>query len=244
MSGLQRPQLPKKEFFRTLVEGGPSVMVHFDPRKPGVVVPPQFKNQPQLILEVGYRTTPRIEDLEFEGEAIMCTLSFRRVPFLCRMPWDAIFALVNKQTGQGMVWADDVPPEIAAQMAPPPPKPRLAEVPKQVEEPKAAEPKLAETKLAETKTEATATEAEPSAEPAAEKGSKKGKSKKGSKKASKKAEAATESVQPEAPAPVAAEPVPAPEPAPMAPAPAAQSAGSAPGSKPRRELPSYLRVIK
>jgi hypothetical protein len=44
-----------------------------------------------------------------------CTLSFNRAPFWCRLPWNAVYALVGED-GRGMVWPDDVPPEVEQQM--------------------------------------------------------------------------------------------------------------------------------
>ena len=61
-----------------------------------------------------------------------CPLSFSRSPFWCALPWSAIYALVSED-GPGMVWPDDVPPEVAAQMqaavtkqTPKRPRPKLA----------------------------------------------------------------------------------------------------------------------
>jgi stringent starvation protein B len=55
-----------------------------------------------------------IRDLEVGEQALSCTLSFSRRPHFCYVPWKAVFALVNEQ-GRGMVWPDDVPPELVAQ---------------------------------------------------------------------------------------------------------------------------------
>ena len=60
-----------------------------------------------------------------------CTLSFNRTPFFCMIPWPAVFALVG-ENGQAMVWAEDVPAEVAAQAqaqkAPEKPRPHLRSV--------------------------------------------------------------------------------------------------------------------
>ncbi len=75
MSGPQRQLPPKKEVFRSLLEAGPSVMVHLDPRRADVAVPAHFKGQPQLILEIGFQTNPPIPDLSYEGDAADFTRS-------------------------------------------------------------------------------------------------------------------------------------------------------------------------
>jgi hypothetical protein len=43
-----------------------------------------------------------------------CTLSFNRTPFYCVVPWPGVYAMVGDD-GRGMVWPDDVPPEVANQ---------------------------------------------------------------------------------------------------------------------------------
>ncbi len=128
------PLPPKKEVALHLLEASESVFVHLDPRQNGVLVPKWFTNQPQLVLQIGLNMPLPIPDLRVEDTGISCTLSFNRSPFWCRLPWSAVFALVG-QDRRGMVWPDDVPPEIAHQIqgsAPQPrkQKPRLQAVPK------------------------------------------------------------------------------------------------------------------
>jgi stringent starvation protein B len=134
MSDSPRDKLPpKKEVALALLEGE-SVFIHLDPRREGVLVPKQFVKQTQLVLQVGLKLAIRIPDLHIDDEGISCTLSFNRAPFWCRMPWGSIYALVGPD-GRGMLWPDDVPPEVAAQMragrgksAAKRPRPRLSAV--------------------------------------------------------------------------------------------------------------------
>ena len=105
---------PTKEVAIALLEG-PSVYVHLDPRRPGVIVPKWFTGQPQLVLQLGLNMAIPIPDLKVEEEAMTCTLSFNRAAFWCRLPWSAVYALVGED-GRGMVWPDDVPPEVEQQM--------------------------------------------------------------------------------------------------------------------------------
>lgn len=92
-----------------------SVFVHLDPRGQTVRVPPWFKNQPQLVLQIGLNMPVKIPDLDVGDTGISCTLSFSRRPFFCSIPWSAVFGLVG-DNGPGLVWPDDVPSEIAAQV--------------------------------------------------------------------------------------------------------------------------------
>jgi stringent starvation protein B len=125
---------PKREIALRLLEGD-SVFIHLDPRKDGVVVPKNHARQPQLVLQIGLNLAIRIPDLEVDEEGVSCTLHFNRAPFWCRMPWSAVYALVGPD-GRGMLWPEDVPPEVAAQMragragkaAPKKPRPKLAAV--------------------------------------------------------------------------------------------------------------------
>jgi stringent starvation protein B len=110
---MSHPLPPKKEVALALLERS-SVHVHLDPRGAGVVVPPWFKRQPQLVLQIGLNLPVPIEDLRLDDEGMSCTLSFNRSPFYCVVPWVSVFAMVGDD-GRGMVWPDEVPPEIAKQ---------------------------------------------------------------------------------------------------------------------------------
>jgi stringent starvation protein B len=114
MPDLPRPLPPKKDVALALLEG-PSIFVHLDPRRPGVVVPKWFLGQPQLVLQVGLNMPIPIPDLKVDDDGVSCTLSFSRSPFWCCIPWSAIYALVGED-GRGMVWPTEVPPELASQM--------------------------------------------------------------------------------------------------------------------------------
>jgi stringent starvation protein B len=105
---------PKKDVALALLESS-SVFIHLDPRSEEVRVPPWFKKQPQLVLNVGLNMPVPIPDLNVDEDAVSCTLSFSRSPYYCFVPWTAVYALVGED-GRGMVWPDDVPPEVAAQL--------------------------------------------------------------------------------------------------------------------------------
>jgi len=138
MSNPPRGLPPKKEVALSLLEGT-SIYVHLDPRRDGVMVPKNFQKQPQLVLQVGLQMAVNIPDLNVDEEALTCTLSFNRTPFWCCLPWSAVYALVGED-GRGMVWPEDVPPEVATQMQqkavgtkPARKRPRLAAVAKPAE---------------------------------------------------------------------------------------------------------------
>ena len=111
--------LPRKKDVAMALLQGPSVFIHLDPRKPEVIVPPYFKKQPQLVLQVGLNMAIPIPDLKVDDDGVTCTLSFNRRQFWCSLPWSAIYALVGEaldgEDMKGMLWPDDVPAEIAAQ---------------------------------------------------------------------------------------------------------------------------------
>jgi stringent starvation protein B len=113
---MSTPELPpKKDVMLALLERS-SVFIHLDPRREDVRVPAWFKKQPQLVLQVGLNMAVRIPDLDVGDDAVSCTLSFSRTPFFCYMPWSSVFALVSDD-GKGMLWPNDIPPEVAAQQA-------------------------------------------------------------------------------------------------------------------------------
>ena len=107
--------LPNKREVMLALLAETSVFVHLDPRSPAVRVPPWFKNQPQLVLQIGLNMAVPIPDLDVNERGIDCTLSFSRRPFPCSIPWAAVFGLVG-DNGPGLVWPDDVPAEVAAQV--------------------------------------------------------------------------------------------------------------------------------
>lgn len=105
---------PKKEVALALLERS-NVDVYLDPRAKGVVVPPQYRKEPRLILKIGLNMPVPIPDLRLDDESMSCTLSFNRSPFYCIVPWPSVFAMVGDD-GRGMVWPDDVPQELAVRV--------------------------------------------------------------------------------------------------------------------------------
>lgn len=102
---------PKKDVARALLLRG-SVFVYLDPRRDGVTVPAWLAKQPQLVLQVGLDLPVPIPDLRVDDAGVYGTLSFNRSPFTCVVPWDAVFALWGDDARMGMVWPEDMPPEV------------------------------------------------------------------------------------------------------------------------------------
>ena len=221
---------PKKEVALALLERS-NVDVYLDPRAQGVVVPPQYRKEPRLILKIGLNMAVQIPDLRLDDESMSCTLSFSRTPFFCVVPWPSVFAMVGDD-GRGMVWPDDVPQELAIREG------RRPE-PVPAEEPTTAPAKG----RGRTRRGPEADESKRPAAAAAPQGKKSKKKKK-------------EEAVPARPMLVAVPPAPPStrdigearenrmkEGAPPRPVPAAQPRAQDP-RRPKRELPPYLRVVK
>jgi stringent starvation protein B len=208
-----QPPPPKKDVALALLERS-SLSVHLDPRPTAVVVPPWFKKQFQLVLQVGLNMPVPIPDLRLDDDGMSCTLSFNRTPFFCVVPWSSVFAMVGEDT-RGMVWPDDVPVEVTrsaqdrapegAARRPAPKAPAVREVKAEGAKPKRTRKRPA---LAAVPNAADAAMGEP--KPPVER--------RGSLQQHQRTPA-------------------------MAPAPAAERAAATTTRK-RRELPPYLRVVK
>jgi stringent starvation protein B len=214
---------PKRDVMLALLDQA-SVFLHLDPRRSGVTVPEGFKGQPQLVLQLGWNMTPPISDLSVEEAGVSGTLSFNRLPFWCQVPWAAVYALVGGN-GQGMVWPDDVPPEVNVQ----------------VRRPQEAPPHLRAVGAKE------AAPAPP--EPARVVKRETAKKPRRRKAAESRESMARSLAQPEKAAPVSSPTKEAPSVPELAVTPepkqAEASSGQAQaGAKPKRQLPPYLRIVK
>lgn len=242
---------PKKEVAIALLEG-PSMFVHLDPRRQGVLVPPRFRDKPQLVLQIGLNMFVPIPDLQVDDEGITCTLSFDRAPFWVRMPWSAVYALVGED-GRGMMWPNDIPPEVVAQMQNPQqqpkereaqkptpkkhPRPKLSAVGQPTPKPRVEEVEEAPPVSAQTEVQGTAARADDGNAARVDDGNaaraddgNAARADDGNAARADDGNAARSTDDDQAPA--------APEP------PVRQPSGTTGGRKPKRELPPYLRVIK
>jgi hypothetical protein len=171
-----------------------------------------------------------IPDLSVDDAGISCTLSFSNTPHYCHLPWGSVYALIGA-SGRGMVWPDDVPKEVAGQYVVTTPKeePKPRATLRAVEEPTPDE----QAAKADAKKKKRATKA----------------------KERKETEKATRATRPRKKPAVVPAPEPQKSPAPRAAAAPAPAVAAAParrasggtasaGSKKKRELPPYLRVVK
>jgi stringent starvation protein B len=258
---------PKKDVALALLEQA-SMYIHLDPRVGSVQVPAGFKNQPQLVLQVGLNMAVAIPDLHVDDHGLSCTLSFNRSPFFCMIPWPAVFALVG-ENGQAMVWAEDVPAEVAAQAqaqkAPEKPRTHLRSVgegesaapaaakvePAPAEKKPAARAGKTPTKTVGGKSEAGKSSAKGGAKSKTDAKTASTKSTKSTGKApAKTAKSGLDAASAKKPTgvaptpraePAAAQALPAKKPAPSK----SEAGGSTTETnKPKRELPPYLRVVK
>lgn len=90
------------------------ISVHLNPRNPHVVVPPWLKHQDHLVLSVGENMPIPIPDLRVDKAGIFGTLDFSRTPYVCFIPWSAVFGIVG-ESGRGMVWEESAPPGVLRQ---------------------------------------------------------------------------------------------------------------------------------
>ena len=93
------------------------VYVHIDPRRDGVLLPDFLREQPRVVLQYGYNMPVPIRDLTVDERGISATLSFRRVTHSTFIPWAAVFAMTDGEQ-RGMVWQEDLPPDLQLAEAP------------------------------------------------------------------------------------------------------------------------------
>jgi Stringent starvation protein B len=107
------PPASKREVLTAILARG-DAFLHLDARHTGVDVPAWLKGDPNLCLQLGYDLPVPIPDLALDEQGVRATLSFRREPFLCIVPWSAVFLIVDAES-RGMLWEEDAPPETRVQ---------------------------------------------------------------------------------------------------------------------------------
>jgi stringent starvation protein B len=109
LTGLDQVPTEKEEYFTAMLEEG-VVMVHLDPRREGVIVPAQFKED--ILLRVNVAVGFNLPVFRIEHEALVVMLSFNRQNFLCTIPWTSVFCLTMPDKGHaGRIWEESFPPE-------------------------------------------------------------------------------------------------------------------------------------
>ncbi len=89
-----------------MTDNGQTPHVVVDATVDGVVVPRQYVRDGKIVLNVGYSATA---DLVMKNEAISFSARFGGVAFDCTVPMHAVVGIYARETGQGMVFADDEP---------------------------------------------------------------------------------------------------------------------------------------
>ena len=104
----------KREVFISMLEQG-MTMLHLDTRVDGIDVPKAHADDPHLRLNFSYKF--HLETFVIDDEAIRASLSFAGTPYLCIIPWDAVFGMTNHVTADSRIWQESLPPELLKQIA-------------------------------------------------------------------------------------------------------------------------------
>lgn len=96
----------KLRCFRHLLDNGVTAL-HLDARAPGVQVPARFADNPWLVLNYSHRY--HVADFAFDDDGVRASLTFGGVPFLCVVPWTAVFAITDDARTEGQHWPEDLP---------------------------------------------------------------------------------------------------------------------------------------
>lgn len=100
--------------FQELIARG-KTMVTLDARRPGVRVPKHFKDELQLNLDFSTRFAG-VVDFEWDDVGVRSTLTFGGQPTYCDVPWSAVWAMRSHVDNQMMLWPEDLPEEMLAQL--------------------------------------------------------------------------------------------------------------------------------
>jgi stringent starvation protein B len=110
----------KKQHLLSALDRG-MVMVHLDARRPGVVVPSEFRTESHLRLNLSYRFEP--SDLSVGEWGLRSTLRFSGNRFTVAIPWCAVFGITSHASHEFWMFPDDMPPELT-RSSPVKPQPR------------------------------------------------------------------------------------------------------------------------
>lgn len=90
------------------------IMLCLDARHEGVAVPREHAQNPslRLILNLNFPSPIDVTD-----EGVSVNLSFGGRRFDCYVPMDALWAVFNPESMQGMMWPESMPPEVEAELA-------------------------------------------------------------------------------------------------------------------------------
>ena len=100
-------KLTKRDVFEHILLNGP-VWLHFDARAAGVEVPLRFKDNPHMVLTMGFGLNPPVRDLTVTERSVSGQLRFKGEPFDCVVPWSVVFGM-RGEDGRGLVWPESMP---------------------------------------------------------------------------------------------------------------------------------------
>ncbi len=87
-----------------------SAYLQIDARAEGVQLPDYLMGERSVVLQLGYNMSVPILDLVVDDAGIRATLSFRRQPFACVVPWRAIYGISDGK--ERAVFPEDAPPDL------------------------------------------------------------------------------------------------------------------------------------
>jgi stringent starvation protein B len=102
----------KAELFIGMYNQGRLVNVHIDPRRKGVMIPPNLRTCPHIVLQYGSRMAVPITNMEVSSLGISAVLSFGHLGANTFIPWHAVFAIADDEIRRGVVFPDDVPGDV------------------------------------------------------------------------------------------------------------------------------------
>jgi hypothetical protein len=93
-----------------------ALMVHLDPRRSDVKVPDRFRTEPVLRLKFAYGFN--LAGFQVDDSGVGAWLTFQTERFFCWVPWEAVFALTEPESGdRGRLWVESLPEELLESLA-------------------------------------------------------------------------------------------------------------------------------
>lgn len=98
----------KSQMLRLLKDG--TVMLFLDSRHQNVMVPENYKGDFQLRLNFDYAF--QINDFRVLTDRVEASLSFNQHDFFCKIPFDAVYLMINHQVQEGSLFIESIPNEM------------------------------------------------------------------------------------------------------------------------------------
>ncbi|MEW5853513.1 MAG: ClpXP protease specificity-enhancing factor SspB [Myxococcota bacterium] len=118
----------KHDMLMSLLDEG-MTMLHLDARTPGVDVPESLRGDPHLRLNLSRRFG---RPLEVKDDRVEAVLTFSGRAYRCVVPFTSVFGMSSHGTGKTLMWPEDIPAEVLAELErnisqPPAPRPKAQE---------------------------------------------------------------------------------------------------------------------